>query len=83
MVLEDLNFSEPKTKQFREVMKNLNLSDALIVIADNNKNVVLSARNLQEAQMASVGTINVYDILNRDTFVVTIAAAEKMTEVYA
>jgi large subunit ribosomal protein L4 len=83
LVLDELKIPEIKTKLFKEMLDNLKLTDALVVLPDNDKNAVLSARNLQEAQTASVGTINVYDILNRDTFVLTVEAAEKMTEVYA
>ncbi|MCD7777736.1 MAG: 50S ribosomal protein L4 [Clostridiales bacterium] len=83
IVLEDLSFDAPKTKDMAAVLKAIGAEKALVVIEDNNANVVLSARNIPAVKTASVGTINPYDILKYDAFVVTKAAAEKMEEVYA
>ncbi|MCC8098257.1 MAG: 50S ribosomal protein L4 [Eubacterium sp.] len=83
IVLEDLSFDAPKTKDMAAVLKAIGAEKALVVIEDNNANVVLSARNIPAVKTASGGTINPYDILKYDAFVVTKAAAEKMEEVYA
>ncbi len=83
-VLDELSFEEPKTKQFRQMMENLNLeTTALFVIEDDNVNAKLSARNLPNVETRQYNTINVYDILKYDAFVMTKAAAEKIQEVYA
>ncbi|MCD8215975.1 MAG: 50S ribosomal protein L4 [Clostridiales bacterium] len=83
IVLEDLKFDAPKTKEMAGVLKAIGAEKALVVIEGNDSNVVLSARNIPSVKTASVGTINPYDILKYDAFVVTKAAAEKMEEVYA
>ncbi len=83
IVLEDLKFDAPKTKDMAKVLKAIGAEKALVVIEGNDANVVLSARNIPAVKTASVGTINPYDILKYDAFVVTKAAAEKMEEVYA
>ncbi|QUI21479.1 50S ribosomal protein L4 [Vallitalea pronyensis] len=83
IVLEELKFGEIKTKKMSAVLNNLNVNKALVVIADNDKNVVLSARNISGIKTASTSTINVYDILKYDTFIVTKDAVATMQEVYA
>ncbi len=82
-VLDELKFDAPKTKDMAKVLKNIGAEKALVVINDNDKNVVLSARNIEDVKTASVGTINPYDILKYDAFVVTKSAVEKIEEVYA
>lgn len=83
VVLENLNLEQIKTKEMKNVLNNIKVSKALVVLEDGNKNVVLSARNIPNVKTASVNTINVYDILKYDSFVVTKEAVEKMQEVYA
>ncbi len=83
IVLDELNFGEVKTKQMQKVLGNLKLDKALIVLEDDNKNVYLSARNIPNVKTSVVSTINPYDILKYDTFVVTKAAVNKISEVYA
>lgn len=85
IVLDTLEFGEPKTKDFVKLMGNLKLTDskALVVIPDSDKNVQLSARNIPGVMTASVNTINTYDILNHEKFVVTKDAVDKIREVYA
>ena len=83
VVLDTLSFPEIKTKQMVKVMDNLKLEKALIVMEGESKNVMLSTRNLPTIKTAGVSTINVYDILKYDSFVVTKEAVEKMQEVYA
>ena len=84
IVLDEINFSEIKTKNMVEVLKNLNLdTNALIVLGDKNENVVRSAKNLPNVKTAYVNTINVYDIVKYNKFIVTQDAAHKIEEVYA
>ena len=83
VVLDTLAFPEIKTKQMVKVLDNLKLTKALVVMEGESRNVVLSTRNLPGIKTASASTINVYDILKFDAFVVTKEAVEKMQEVYA
>ena len=83
IVLDELTLNEAKTKNFVNVMKNLNVAKALVVLNENNENVMRSARNVADVKTALVNTINVYDILKYNTVVVTKAAAETIQEVYA
>ena len=83
VVVDELKFDEIKTKRFAEVMNNLKATrKALVVLADNDKNVVLSARNLAEASTTLTNTLNVYDIVNARTLVLTKDAVAKIEEVY-
>ncbi|MDR1000460.1 MAG: 50S ribosomal protein L4 [Clostridiales bacterium] len=83
IVLDQLALNQIKTKDMKQVCDNLKLEKALIVINGVDRNVALSARNLPKIKTAAVNTINVYDILKYDTFVVTKEAVQKMQEVYA
>ena len=83
IVVDELKFDEIKTKSFKAVMNNLNVSKALVVLADNDQNTVLSARNIPEVKTSLVNTINVYDILKYNTVVATKAAVASIEEVYA
>ena len=83
IVLDELSLSEIKTKNFVNVMKNLNVAKALVVLGENNENVVKSARNVADVKTALVNTINVYDILKYNTEVATKAAVAAIEEVYA
>lgn len=83
IVVDELKFDEIKTKKFKAVMDNLKINKALVVIADNDEKVVLSARNLPTVDTAQVNTMNVYDILKGDTLVLTKDAVAKIEEVYA
>jgi len=83
VVLDELKFDEIKTRSMQNVLNSLNLEKALVVIHDNDQNVVLSARNIPSVKTAGVETINVYDILKYDTFLVTKDAVSKIQEVYA
>lgn len=73
VVVEDFTFDAPKTKQFIELTKNLKVSDKklLFVLPEANKNVFLSARNVQRREMAIASDINTYQVLNAETMVVT------------
>lgn len=83
IVVEDLKLNDVKTKEMVKVLDNLKAEKALVVIPESDRNVILSARNIPDVKTASVNTINVYDILKYDKFVVTKAAVEKIQEVYA
>ena len=83
IVIDELNFGEIKTKNFKAVMDNLNVNKALVVMGEKNENAVLSARNLPTIDTTYVSTINVYDILKGDTVVLTKEAVAKIEEVYA
>ena len=83
IVVDELKFDEIKTKNFKTVMDNLKVSKALVVLADNDEKVVMSARNLASIKTELVGSINVFDILKGDTLVLTKDAVAKIEEVYA
>ena len=73
IVLEDFTFEAPKTKEFINVAKNLKVDGKkiLLVLPEVNKNVYLSARNLQKTEVMTANAINAYKILNADVLVVT------------
>ena len=83
IVLDELKFDEIKTKNFQAVLNNLNVNKAMVVINENDKNVVMSAKNIPNVITAQTNTINVYDILKYNTMIVTKAAVETIQEVYA
>ena len=84
IVLDSVIFDEPKTKEMVKMLENINAGKkALIVTADKNDNLVKSASNIQGIRTALVGTMNVYDIINHNSFIVTKEAVEKIEEVYA
>ena len=83
VVLDSLELSEVKTKAMAGVCSSLSLDKALFVMDGSNTNVILSARNIPNVKTSAVNTINVYDILNYDSLVVTKEAVLKMQEVYA
>ena len=83
VVLDSFNLDEVKTKKFAEVMSNLKVDKALVVIEGENKNVVLSGRNIPTVKVSATNEINTYDVLKYETLVVTKAAVEKLEEVYA
>ncbi|KDR94303.1 large subunit ribosomal protein L4 [Peptoclostridium litorale DSM 5388] len=83
IVLDGISMETPKTKEFAGIMANLKLDKkALFVTAEKNENVVKSARNIVGVKTAIVGSMNVYDIVNHGTFVITREAVEKVEEVY-
>ena len=83
VVLDELKFDEIKTKNMQNVLNNLKVDKALVVLNENDQNVVLSARNIAGVKTALTNTINVYDILKYNTVVVTKAAVATIEEVYA
>ena len=83
IVVDELKFDAIKTKNFATVMSNLNVNKGLVVLAENDTNVVLSARNVADVNTALVNNINVYDIMKAKTVVLTKDAVAKIEEVYA
>ena len=83
VVVDELKMDEIKTKKFAKVMSNLKVDKALVVLADNDRNVVASAKNIPSVKTASTDTINVYDILKYNTLVLTKDAVKNIQEVYA
>ena len=84
IVLDELKFAEPKTKEMVKVLENIKADKkALIVMDEKDENVVRSASNIQGVRTALVSTMNVYEIINHYSLVFTKAAAERIEEVYA
>ena len=83
IVVDEIAFDEIKTKNFANVLKNLDVSKALVVLEDGNTNAELSARNIADVKTAKTNTINVYDILKYNTVIATKAAVANIEEVYA
>lgn len=83
IVVDELKFDEIKTKAMKNVLNNLKVEKALVILNDNDQNVVLSARNIAGVKTAQTNTINVFDILKYNTVVATKAAVETIEEVYA
>ena len=84
IVVDKLSFEAPKTKEMIKVLSNLNAEKkALIVMAEKDETVIKSAANIQGIRTALVGTMNVYEIINHTSFIVTEEAVKKIEEVYA
>ena len=83
IVVDGLAFDEIKTKNLVSVLKNLDVKKALVVTGADDKNVVLSARNIPGVKTAFTNTINVYDILKYDKMIVSKDAVATIEEVYA
>ncbi|MDE6662008.1 MAG: 50S ribosomal protein L4 [Lachnospiraceae bacterium] len=83
IVVEELKFDEIKTKNFKNVMNNLKVDKALVVVGEKNDNAYYSSRNLPKINMLCADSINVYDIMKGDTLVLTKDAVAKIEEVYA
>ena len=83
IVVDDLKLDGIKTKRFQEVLNNLKVNKALVILNDNDESVMMSARNIPAVKTALTNTINVYDIMKYDTVVVTKDAVATIEEVYA
>lgn len=84
IVVDEFKFAEPKTKEMIKVLENIKADKkALIVMDEKDENVVRSAHNIPGVRTALVSTMNVYEIVNHYTLVLTEAAAKKIEEVYA
>ena len=82
VMLEDFTFEAPKTKEFLSIIKNLKIEGkkVLFVLPESNKNVYLSARNLERANLAIASALNTYSVLNAETLVVTESALKAIEE---
>ena len=83
IVVDEFKFDEVKTKNVANMLNNLNVKKALVIMGDKNDNLILSARNIPGVKTALTSTINVYDILKYDTVVVSTEAVANIEEVYA
>lgn len=84
IVLDELKFEEPKTKEMVKVLENVKAGKkALIVTAEKDENVIRSAANIPGVRTALVSTMNVYEIINHENFIVTTEAIKKIEEVYS
>ena len=84
IVLDALTFEAPKTKEMIKVLENVKAEKkALIVTAEKDENVVRSAANIPGVRTALVGTMNVYEIINHGSLILTADAVKKIEEVYA
>ena len=83
VVVEDFNLDAPKTKDFVNIAKNLNVDGrkTLLVLPEVNKNVYLSARNLQQAEVMTASTLNTYKVLNADVLIVTENSLKAIDEI--
>ena len=83
IVVDELKFEEIKTKNFAQVMKNLDVNNGLVVVNENDVNVMMSAKNIADVKMALPNTINVYDVMKAGKVVLTKDAVKTIEEVYA
>ena len=83
IVLDEMNFGEIKTKNFQNMLNNLSVAKALVVVEEGNTNAVLSARNIADVKTTGTNTLNVFDILKYNTVITTKAAVATIEEVYA
>ncbi|MDW3211640.1 MAG: 50S ribosomal protein L4 [Reichenbachiella sp.] len=79
-VLEDISFEAPKTKEYKSLLTSLSLNNkkTLLVLAEDNKNVVLSSNNLQKTKVTTADQINTYDLLNADNLILCEGSIEKI-----
>ncbi len=83
IVVDELKFDEIKTKKFVQVMKNLNVTNSLVVMNEKDDTVIRSANNIPDVKMALPNTINVYDVMKAGKLVLTKDAVKTIEEVYA
>lgn len=78
IVVEDLNFEAPKTKQYTDILSNLKVGDkkTLLVLGAGNKNVYLSSRNVPNAKVVTVSELTTYDILNAGSLILSAGSVE-------
>ncbi|ELR72658.1 LSU ribosomal protein L4p (L1e) [Fulvivirga imtechensis AK7] len=79
-IVEDFSLEAPKTKDYLKMLNALSLGDkkTLLVLADNNKNVVLSGRNVQNTKVVTADSLNTYDVLNADNLILSESSVEKI-----
>lgn len=80
VVLEDFSFDAPKTKEYIGLLNNLELGGkkTLVVVGENDKNLTLSSRNLQNSKVVTADSINTYDLLNAESVVLSESSVEKI-----
>jgi len=85
VVLEDFIFEGPKTKNYTEMLSNLNLPDkkTLLVLSESNKNVYLSSRNLKKAKVATASDLNTYDILNANNLLFVESSLKEIEKLFS
>ncbi len=84
IVVDSLEFDQPKTKKMIEVLQNLKADKKAIIVTDGkNENVVRSASNIPGVQTSNTGSLNCYEMLNANSLILTKAAVEKLEEVYS
>ena len=83
IVVDEIKMDEIKTKNFATMLDNIKANKALVVLNEKDDNVVLSARNIANTKTTLTSTINVYDVMNAGTVVLTKAAVATIEEVYA
>lgn len=83
IVLDELKLDAVKTKKFAEMLNALKLEKALVVLDANDKNAILSARNIPDVKTTQVGTLNTYDVMKYSNVIVTKQAVANIEEVYA
>ena len=82
VVIDEIKLSEIKTKNFKKILDNLKLNKSLVVLDNNDKNVVCSARNIPSVKTSGVNELNVYDILKYEKVLITKNAVKNVEEVY-
>ena len=84
IVLDDLKLEEIKTREIKNILANLNASKKAVIVMDEKDDVIVkSAKNIPNVVTLTVNTLNVYDILNSDSFIITKDAVKKVEEVFA
>ena len=82
VVIDEIKLNEIKTKNFKKILDNLKLNKSLVVLDNNDKNVVCSARNIPSVKTSGVNELNVYDILKYEKVLITKNAVKNVEEVY-
>ena len=83
IALDAMKFDEIKTKRFVEVLNNLKADDALVILSESDKNVILSGRNIPTVKVITTDSVNTYDVLRHKKLIATQDALKKIEEVYA
>ena len=82
VVVDDIKLNEIKTKQFQKILDSLKLKKSLVVIDNNDKNIIFSARNIKDIKTEGVNELNAYDILKYEKVLITKSAVKNVEEVY-
>ena len=84
VILEDVKMDSPKTKEYLTIMDNLNLSGTktLVVVAENDRNVYLSSRNVQNTKVIEASQVNTYDVLNCKKLIIAESAVDKIENLF-